>query len=155
MRRLLLFCAFTVAIIGGACVEENRIEESPLATWGPSKDGFFLQSASDDGTLEIAPGCVRLMQGVNGGQRSTLLVWPEPTSWNASSQVIDFVDVRGERLELRDGDKINAGGVGFPLELITEEDKATGNFTAFASPPDPSCEADDLFVLNSISVLTD
>ena len=84
-----------------------------------------------------------------------MLVWPEPTSWDASYQLIDFVDVWGERLELRDGGKIVAGGVGYPLELITEEDKATGKFTSFVLPPDPSCNADELFVVNSISVIED
>ena len=148
---MLLACAFIVAVLGAACAEENKIEESPLSTWDPSESEFFFQSASGEGTLEIASGCVRLIQEAE----STLLVWPEPTSWNASSQLIEFVDVRGERMELRDGDKIVAGGSGYPLVELTEEDKATGKFTSFVVPPDPSCKADELFVLNSISMAED
>ena len=155
MRRLLLACAFIVAVLGAACAEENRIEESPLTTWDPSKSDFFFQASSGEGTLEITHGCVRLIQEKEVGQESILFVWPEPTSWNASSQLIDFVDVWGERLELQDGDKIVAGGSGYPLVELTEEDKATGKFTSFVSPPDPSCKADELFVLNSISVVAD
>ena len=112
-------------------------------------------AASGEGTLDVTPGCVRLMQETNAGQTSILLVWPESTSWDATSQEIDFVDVWGERLELRDGDKIVAGGSGYPLVELTEEDKATGEFTSFVLSPDPSCEADELFVLNSISMASD
>ena len=151
MKRFLLVCALVVAvaIIGGACVKENRIEESPLATWGPSKNGVFLMASSGEGTLDIAPGCVQLI--TEADQKSILLVWPDPTSWNASSQLIDFVDVWGERLELRDGDKIEAGGVGYPP---VESPEYIGE-PSFVLPPDPSCKADELFVLNSISVITD
>ncbi len=149
-RRLLAFVV-VIAVIGGACAEDNRIEESPLATWDPSKSGIFFLASSGEGTLEITPGCVRLIQET----QTTLLVWPEPTSWNASSQVIDFVDVMGNRLELRDGDRIEAGGSGYPIEIITEEDKSTGKFTSFASPPAPTCNAGRSFVLNSISVIED
>ena len=151
MRRLLLAYALIFAVFGGACSEENWIEESPLATWKPNKSGIFFQASSGEGTLEITSGCVRLIQET----QTTLLVWPEPTSWNASSQMIDFVDVMGNRLELRDGDRIEAGGSGYPIEIITEEDKSTGKFTSFASPPAPTCNAGRSFVLNSISVIED
>ena len=155
MRRLLLAYALIFAVFGGACSEENWIEESPLATWKPNKSGIFFQASSGEGTLEITSGCVRLVSETDTGLEYTLLVWPEPTSWNASSQVIDFVDVMGNRLELRDGDRIEAGGSRYPIEIITEEDKSTGKFTSFASPPAPTCSADDSFVLNSISVIED
>ena len=151
MGRLLLAFVVVIAVIGGACAEDNRIEESPLATWDPSKSEIFFLASSGEGTLEITSGCVRLIQET----QTTLLVWPEPTSWNASSQVIDFVDVMGNRLQLRDGDRIEAGGSGYPIKIITEEDKSTGKFTSFASPPAPTCSADDSFVLNSISVIQD
>ena len=151
MGRLLLAFVVVVAVIGGACAEDNRIEESPLATWDPSKSEIFFLASSGEGTLEITPGCVRLIHETT----MTLLVWPEPTSWDASSQMIDFVDVMGNRLELRDGDRIEAGGSGYPIEIITEEDKSTGKFTSFVSPPAPSCSASRSFVLNSISVIQD
>ena len=153
MKRLLLVYALvvSVAIIGGACAKESRIEESPLATWDPSKSEVFFQAGSGDGSLVITSGCVRLILETNIGQKSILLVWPEPTSWNASSQLIDFVDVWGERLELRYGDKIMAGGMGFPP---VESPEYIGE-PSFVLPPDPSCKADELFVLNSISVITD
>ena len=155
MGRLLLAFVVVVAVIGGACAEGNRIEESPLATWDPSKSGIFFLASSGEGTLEFTSGCVRLVSETDTGLEYTLLVWPEPTSWNESSQVIDFVDVWGNRLELRDGDRIEAGGSGYPIKIITEEDKSTGKFTSFASSPAPSCSADSSFVLNSISIIED
>ena len=155
MGRLLLAFVVVVAVIGGACAEDNRIEESPLATWDPSKSEIFFLASSGEGTLEITPGCVRLASETDAGLEYTLLVWPEPTSWNVSCQVIDFVDVLGNRLELRDGDRIEAGGSGYPIRIITEEDKSTGKFTSFASPPAPTCNADESFILNSISVIQD
>ena len=69
-------------------------------------------------------------------------MWPEPTSWNASYQAIEFVSVLGERLELRDGDRIVPGGATPIVE------------PSFVSAPDSSCEADEMFVLNSIEVIT-
>ena len=157
MKRSLLACAFIVAVLvlGAACAEESRIEESPLSTWDPSESEAFFLAASGEGTLDITHGCVRLIQETNAGQMAILLVWPEPTSWDATSQEIDFVDVWGERMELRDGDKIVAGGSGYSLVELTEEDKATGKFTSFVAPPDPSCNVDELFVLNSISMAED
>ena len=154
MRRLFLAYtflayAFILVVLGGACVEESMIKESPLATWAPGNSGFYLLASSGEGTLDIAHGCVRLIQGTEVDEKSTLLVWPEPTSWNTSTQLIDFVDVLGNRLELRDGDKIEAGGVGYPP---AESPEYMGKPT-FVSPPDPSCTADEFFVLNSISVI--
>ena len=151
-RFLLIYVSvIAVAVMGGACAEVNRIGESPLATWGPSKNGFYLMASSGEGTLDIAPGCVRLILETGTGQKSTLLVWPEPTSWNAPDQAIDVVDVWGERLDLRDGDKVEAGGVEYPPSTSPEY---AGKPT-FVLPPDPSCNADELFVLNSISVIED
>ena len=157
MKRPLLACAFIVAVLvlGAACADTNKIEESPLATWDPGNADFFLMAASGEGTLNITQACVRLIQETNTDRYSLLLVWPEPTSWNASSQLIQFVDFRGERLELQHGDKIEAGGAGYPLVELTKEDKLRGKYTSFVLPPDPSCNADELFVLNSISMAED
>lgn len=148
VKLFLLACAVIVMMLGAASACANKIEKSPLATWDPSKSDVFPHASSGEGTLEITSGCVLL---IHASQTSTILVWPEPTSWNASSQVIDFVDVHGERLELRDGDKISAGGAGYSL---VESPKYRGEYVL---PPDPSCEAktDEVFVLNSIRVHTD
>ena len=52
------------------------------------------------------------------------------------------MSVLGERLELRDGDRIVPGGATPIVE------------PSFVSAPDSSCEADEMFVLNSIEVIT-
>ncbi len=140
MRCLLLACAFIVAALGGACGDTVTVDESPLATWDPSKSDTFPQASSGEGTLEVSDWCVRLM--LKNGE-SVLLVWPEPTSWNASVQAIQFVSVFGERMELRNGDRIAAGGA----TPIVEPN--------FVSAPDPSCEADEMFVLNSMRPVAD
>ncbi len=153
MGRFLLICVSVIAIVtmGGACVEENRIEESPLTTWEPSKSDVFPHSSSGEGTLGIEPRCVRLELETDAGLKYILLVWPEPTYWNSPVQVINFIDVWGENLELRDGDKIAAGGMEYPP---VESPEYKGEPT-FVLPPDPSCNADELFVLNSIRVIQD
>ena len=140
MRWSLLACALVVLFLGAACGGEVRIDESPLATWDPSKADMFLQATAGKGTLDVSASCVRL---ILENQKSVLLVWPEPTSWNASSQVIDFVGPLGERLELRNGDQIMPGGA-----TATREPQ-------FISLPDPSCNAEEIFVLHSIKVITD
>ena len=140
MRRSLLACALVVLFLGAACGGEVRIDESPLATWDPSKADMFMQATAGKGTLDVSASCVQL---ILENQKSVLLVWPEPTSWNASSQVIDFVGPLGQRLELRNGDQIMPGGA-----TATREPQ-------FISPPDPSCNAEEIFVLHSIKVLTD
>ncbi len=140
MRRSLLACALVVLFLEAACAGEERIDESPLATWDPSKADMFMQATAGQGTLDVSASCVQL---ILENQKSVLLVWPEPTSWNASSQVIDFVSPLGERLELRHGDRIMPGGA-----TATREPQ-------FISPPDPSCNSEEIFVLHSIKVLTD
>ena len=113
-------------------------DESPLATWDPSTAEAFNQAGAGEGTLDISSGCVRM---ILENRKSILLVWPEPTSWNASTQTIEFVDVFGERLELREGDRIMPGG-----STATHEPR-------FVSPPSPSCKMDEAFVLNSVRLV--
>jgi hypothetical protein len=52
--------------------------------------------------------------------------------------VIEFIGVDGERTELRDGDQITPGG-----------SPAVGQLQ-FVSPPNPSCEADETFIVSSL-----
>ncbi len=143
----LLHCSLVIAIavlLAAACTSVDRIETSPLATWDPSNAGVFNDPTPGEGTLDISAGCVRLIQN----QKTILLVWPEPTSWNASSQAIEFVGPLGERAELRDGDQIMPGGV----TVIGGGNIGEPDIGAppFVSPPDPSCEADETFILHSI-----
>jgi hypothetical protein len=139
--RLLLLVAFTAiaVLLSAGCSSADKIEQSPLATWDPSGSGF-AGTRTGPGTLDISAGCVRLI--LENGE-TTLLVWPEPTSWNASSQAIEFVDVRGERAELRDGDQIIPGG-----GTVMRDPQ-------FVSPPDPSCKADETFIVNSLVPVVD
>ena len=67
--------------------------------------------------------------------------WPRRAT--ASSQMIEFVGVRGERAELRDGDQIIPGGA---TPIVEPQ---------FVSPPDPSCKADETFTVNSLILVTD
>ena len=141
LRLLPLACTLMMVVLSGAaCNVNERIDESPLATWDPSNSVVFNQATIGKGTLDVSEGCVRLALE---NQKLVLLVWPEPTSWNATSQAIEFVGVRGERLELRDGDQIIPGGA-----TATREPQ-------FVSPPGPSCEAEETFVLHSLRVVTD
>ena len=136
---VLVLAAVSIALVLGiACGVDKETDTSPLATWDPGNAEVFNQ-ARTEGILEISPSCVRL---ILDNQESVLLVWPEPTSWNASYQAIEFVSVLGERLELRDGDRIVPGGATPIVE------------PSFVSAPDSSCEADEMFVLNSIEVIT-
>ena len=142
LRLLPLACTLMMVVLSGAaCNVNERIDESPLATWDPSNSDVFNQATIGKGTLDVSEGCVRLALE---NQKLVLLVWPEPTSWNATSQAIEFVGVRGERLELRDGDQIIPGGA-----------TATAVEPQFVSPPGPSCEAEETFVLHSLRVVTD
>ena len=129
-----------VTLVGTACVSEDGVDKSPLATWDPGSVDTFQDATVGNGTLNILANCVLL---VLDNQKTILLVWPEPTSWNESSQVIEFVGVRGERIELRDVDQIIPGGstpIGQPQ---------------FVSPPDPSCEAEETFIVNSLRLVTE
>ena len=143
MYRYRLHCWLVVAIVvllGAACTSEARVDKSPLATWGPRSGEALNDATVGNGILDVSAGCVRL---ILKNQKTILLVWPEPTSWNASSQTIAFVGVRGERAELRDGDRIIPGG----STPIVEP--------PFVSPPDPSCKADETFMVNSLILVTD
>ena len=144
----LLHCwlvAMMVVLLGAACTSVDRIETSPLATWDPSNADVFNNPTTGEGTLDISAGCVRL---ILDNQKTVLLVWPEPTSWNASSQVIEFVGPLGEVAELRDGDRIMPGGV----TVIGGGNIGEPDIGAppFVSPPDPSCKAEETVIVNSI-----
>jgi hypothetical protein len=128
-----------VALMGVACMPEVRVNKSPLATWDPSQSNAFDDATVGTGTLEISAECVRF---ILDNQKTILLVWPEPTSWDSASKVIEFVGVGGERMELRNGDQITPGGspaIGQPQ---------------YVSPPNPSCEADEIFIVSSLVPVT-
>lgn len=144
MLRTLQLFVLTVAIIQAAC-GTGTIDRSPLATWTWDRNSEVTQvfpDARSEGTLDVSPSCVRL---VFKDKDSVLLVWPEPTSWSVSKQAIDFVSVRDERREFRDGDRIVLGGA-------RRHPTVSPNFV---SAPDPSCEADGTFVLHSARMLTE
>lgn len=121
---------------------ETREGDSPLTTWAPN-EGELLPDVGGQGTLGISEDCVRLTLP---NQTVILPVWPEPTSWNPTSQTIEFVGVAGERIELRDGDVVTVGG--FTPTVVHGEPE-------FVMPPQPSCDADELFIINSIKLVTD
>lgn len=137
MRLVHCWLVVLVVLLGTGCASQATLEESPLATWDTSTSGSFTTSTVGTGTLVISDRCVRL---VLDNQKTVLLLWPEPTSWNASSQVIEFVGVRGERVAVRHGDRVRPGGA----TAIREP--------PFVSPPDPACQADEAFIVNSLSV---
>lgn len=118
-------------------MDESQLQPSLLATWDPRGVELFFDASAGTGTLRITDNCVYL---ILSNQRTTLLVWPEPTSWNAATQSIGFVDVRGEKLVLRDGDRITPGG-----HTLGQED------FPFVIPPNPACQADSVFVVNAVT----
>ena len=136
MRCSLLAGALAALLLAFGCETEEKVDVVDLPTWDPSRDGVFNDATLGPATLDMSTGCVLL---ILENQKAVLPVWPLPTSWNPSSQVIEFVDVWGERTELREGDTITPGGV----TPIVEPD--------FVSPPGASCESEKLFLLHSLS----
>lgn len=78
---VLVLAAISIALaLGIACGVDKETHTSPLATWDPGNAEVFNLTRTE-GMLEFSPSCVRL---ILDNQESVLLVWPEPTSWNAS-----------------------------------------------------------------------
>lgn len=143
MRLLHYWLIAVVVLLLAACIvgpESAASAESPLATWDPGTVEGFADATVGNGTLMISPNCV---QFILENEKTVLLVWPEPTAWNAAAQLIEFVGVQGERVELRDGYQVMPGGA-----TVVGEPQ-------FVTPPDPSCEADEVFIVNSISIVTE
>ena len=136
MRCSLLAGALAALLLAFGCETEEKVDVVDLPTWDPSRDGVFNDATLGPATLDMSTGCVLL---ILENQKAVLPVWPLPTSWNPSAQAIEFVDVWGERTELREGDTITPGGV----TPIVEPD--------FVSPPGAACEAEKLFLLHSLS----
>jgi hypothetical protein len=133
--------SLSVLLIGfvAGCTSGAQIESSPLATWNPSSSTGFLASTPGTGTLTIEEDCVRLLRDEG---EPVLLVWPEPTSWDASRQVIKLVDFQGNEAELRHNDRITPEGSS-PIGTIP-----------FVVEPAESCQAGALFIVNSINEIT-
>ena len=113
---------------------------SSLATWDTSQSDVFPDASAGDGILRITNNCTYLM---SGDQVLVFLIWPEPTSWNEANQSIAFVGVRGEQMELRDGDRIRPGGMPVEGNLPMED-------IPFVTPPDSACQTDSLFIVNGV-----
>lgn len=134
-----------IATIGTGCATATHIDESPvpvspLATWQPSPSEIFPNASAGTGIISITDNCVYLMLD---NQTRTLLVWIEPTSWDEATQTIEFVDFQGEQIALRDGDRVRPGGMSIKSPDILEN-------APFVLPPDPACQADDIFAVNSV-----
>ncbi len=147
---LVVACTSCADSDSASSVTSGSQNESPLSTWDPSNADVLSDASAGEGTLEITSDCARLILD-NG--KTILLVWPEPTSWNSTSQVIEFVGPRSERMELRDGARIRPGGftaVGDPTDA--EPDIGEPNYVL---PPPADCQMDEIFVLNSVTVVAE
>lgn len=132
--------ALLLPIIFGITYASGDDTSSPLATWDPSGSTTFTTATVGTGTLNITDTCVWLE--VEGTNERILLVWPEPTSWNAETSEITFVNQQGESINLKNGDTLTPGGA-----------ESTWN-RPFVVPPNPACEADVLFILNDVTLDT-
>lgn len=133
---LLLATALAVLFLASACKTEGPVGRVNLSTWDPGTAGILDDATLGPATPDMSTGCVLL---ILENQKSVLPVWPLPTSWDPSSQAIKFVDVWGERTELREGDTIMPGGV---TPIVEPE---------FVAPPSGSCEYEELFRLHALS----
>lgn len=122
------------------CGAQNGATRTPLATWDPGSADGVHDATVGSGTLSIVEDCTRLVLD-NG--KTVLLVWPEPTAWDADAQTILFVDVFGERLELKDGDRVVPGG------------SSAARAPRFSTAPAPSCVADEIFIVATMRVVTE
>ena len=125
MHRLIL--AMTAVLVAGCG-----------SVWGPlaAARGSGGDQALASGTLVITDRCTFLE---SGGER-TLLVWPaEQTSWNPLTATIIFKPLRGQPIEVRNGQLVSLGGGG----SSQAEDGLVGEAWAarfdWASPPAPEC----------------
>ena len=109
---------------------------SPLATWDTSGSTTFLASSTLPGTLTVTDTCVWLE--FSDTTDKLLLVWPEPTSWNAETGEITAVDYQGDTTVLKAGDVMTAGGAA-----------ATSN-APYVIAPDPACEAKMVWLVNEV-----
>jgi hypothetical protein len=123
-----------------ACGEETKIEESPFVTGDPGGSSYTDEASAGIGTLDISDGCVRM---VLDNEESILLIWPEPTSWNATTQTIEYVGLGGERMQLGNGDRIRPGG------------SVSFRGPQYARPPSPACRGIESFTVGSLVVVTD
>lgn len=132
--------AILTSFLSTGCIQISNTTRSPIVTWNPS-EGEIFNTAGGIGTLDISENCARFKYA-NGAL--SLLAWPEPTAWNESEQAIEFVSPHdGTQLTLRHGDRIHVTG-----------GSASGE-PQYVNPPDPSCEADDIFVLNDVRLVED
>lgn len=115
---------------GDETKDRTPVISSPLATWDANgtQAVFFT---GDYGTIDISGHCVHLL--IENGRSSYLMVWPEPTSWDADTQTIQFVaPITGERIEFRHGDKVSAMG----LVLVRGSELPEPEYVV---PPHESC----------------
>lgn len=114
------------------------INDSPLVTWSPDGEMGSLGATVGGTTLKVIDGCLYL---VLDNQRVILPIWPEPTSWDAATETVRFVSPEGEQIELQNGTRILAGG------------SSPSSTVEFVSPPNPTCEADEMFIISSVTAV--
>lgn len=142
----LINCALLISLLAISCTpvaQDGDLSLGPideLATW--SIDGAMGSRTATTGVamLKLEDGCLYLV--LEDGH-NILPIWPEPTSWDAASGSVQFVGPQGEQLELQIGDRILLGG------------SPPNGSVPFSSPPNPACEADDAFIVSSVSLVNE
>lgn len=138
MRPLFYLLISLVILSAIACAMPAPVTVSPLPTWDPSTAESFTDATVGDGTLEFSANCVTLALD---NQKTILLIWPEPTTWDSTKKTVELVDVLGNRLELHEGDRIMPSG------------STPAGEPKYVTPPRASCIADEQFIVNAISVI--
>lgn len=133
---LLLFCTSCRNVANS----QHNNEQISLSTWKPQNNGVFEDALAGDGVLSVLNNCSFLLRD---NQTKVLLIWPEPTAWDSSFTTIKFVGIRGEQLDLHNGDKIMPGGV------------EVTNQSQYIVPANTQCQADEIFLVNSVHSVTD
>jgi hypothetical protein len=124
--------------------------------WGPlavSRDSMGGDAALLTGALRITESCV-LLEGPDGS--SSLLVWPrDQTRWDPRARQIQWRNLEGEVLELRDGQEVGLGGSGQLLsdDAISVEARSWDEWVGavdWAAEPDPVCRADSSWSVGDV-----
>lgn len=108
-RGLVLVLGIGVLLAATSCGGGATEGESPGTRWGPLAVADIENGpeALTAGIIQITDSCVLLDEG----DESVLLVWPQArTTWRSQDGVVGFVTGSGERVVLRDGDRVTFGG---------------------------------------------
>lgn len=114
-------------------------DDTPLATWDIDSVGGQIDPLYEPRRIVITDHCIygEIVRGPDEGEQA-LMVFRSDAKWNPDFETVETLDIRGNPVEVRDGDIIQFGGNGISRN------------PQYAIQPHSTCDTSEVWLLSGV-----